>query len=780
MAQYYINATGGNPFVVGAMAGYDLIDRIYARKQEAEDRKRALALEDERMGMARKDQSMQEERFGIEKQDHERALANERLDTAGKQLNDAYAYWGGAEKMPASEAPRVAKLVRDSDPERFANSTDEELLAIAPQLAMRGGDALETMAIKQRDLAEKDAAFTDVLTLQDVAGLGQQQAPRSAPLGSQQRTGAVSRGTPIKTIQYAPEEAAALDQVAAGDAQKRRFLDTVLAIENRGSAANMRAGLVSPAGAVGPFQFIPETAQAFGLDPQARTQFAPSAKAAGAYYDELNQRYGGNFEAMLADYNGGPTAGAAVMDGRAPPAAETQEYLALARGLQPQPGPEPGVAQLASTNPMAAVAQATPAAPSTAPAAAAPKAAPPSLLGVQANPAGGVDSQAVNRAVVGAAKSVGSSVKTGTERALLRAALDPENPLGNEFRRDPAAQYDRHIAGRSTLLPAERAQLDTLVYQGLQVKAERLQAEIEAAKAGGRPREVQALGAQAERIRTQVRDLNKARSDDLIDQAVPRPAKAGDAPAAALGAAVAQNAGSTPASNAAEVRGLGTQMDRFASNPPPRFTADQVKRVARAVTLGVITPEQGMNLVKTGRMDKPAKPTVLNAGEGMLAVVTENGIQLIDTAAAAGGGKGARLKDSEVRLRHGEAYKLAGNSLTQMHKDGAFDKPGFGDPDLASVVSGFDETMSRARADIETALGVSLTDPSTGSTTYANLDPGAMAVLTQAYRNYRANETDAVFKSSKGFGAYLQEQVGARAAQPAASNDGWVVRAKQK
>ncbi len=89
---------------------------------------------------------------------------------------------------------------------------------------------------------------------------------------------------------------------------------------------------VSPKGAKGVFQFMPATAKAYGLaDP---TDEAASADAAARYMADAMKRYGTNDPKVLAaEYNGGPVQAKAVLAGKAPPAAETQKYIANVAGL---------------------------------------------------------------------------------------------------------------------------------------------------------------------------------------------------------------------------------------------------------------------------------------------------------------------------------------------------------------------------------------------------------------------------------------------------------------
>ncbi|MBU9378701.1 lytic transglycosylase domain-containing protein [Burkholderia gladioli] len=82
---------------------------------------------------------------------------------------------------------------------------------------------------------------------------------------------------------------------------------------------------VSPKGAAGVAQMMPENLAKFGVtDPSDPIQ---SIDGMARYLAATQKQYGGNVEAMIADYNGGPRQAAAVLRGEAPPAAETAAYL---------------------------------------------------------------------------------------------------------------------------------------------------------------------------------------------------------------------------------------------------------------------------------------------------------------------------------------------------------------------------------------------------------------------------------------------------------------------
>lgn len=90
-----------------------------------------------------------------------------------------------------------------------------------------------------------------------------------------------------------------------------------------GIESSNNAGAVSPKGAQGYFQFMPDTAKAYGLKNPA--DYEESADAAARYMRDNLKKYNGNLDLSLADYNGGPKAAAALAKGK--PWAETQGYL---------------------------------------------------------------------------------------------------------------------------------------------------------------------------------------------------------------------------------------------------------------------------------------------------------------------------------------------------------------------------------------------------------------------------------------------------------------------
>lgn len=111
-------------------------------------------------------------------------------------------------------------------------------------------------------------------------------------------------------------------------------------IRDKGERSGAKA--VSPKGAQGRFQLMPEVQKAYGVtNPASESQ---SADAAGRLlrdtYAQYRKEYPGVsdeqiWDAVTAHYNGGYNAGRAVAQGKVPPAKETRDYLARISEVSP-------------------------------------------------------------------------------------------------------------------------------------------------------------------------------------------------------------------------------------------------------------------------------------------------------------------------------------------------------------------------------------------------------------------------------------------------------------
>lgn len=127
----------------------------------------------------------------------------------------------------------------------------------------------------------------------------------------------------------APKAPAAKGQGAADHralveaAAKKYGIDEKLLHSLVKAESGYRAGAVSPKGAIGLMQLMPQTAKSYGADP---TDPAQNVETGTRYLAELLTKYDGGLYRALAAYNAGPGA-VAKYNGQIPPYAETQQYI---------------------------------------------------------------------------------------------------------------------------------------------------------------------------------------------------------------------------------------------------------------------------------------------------------------------------------------------------------------------------------------------------------------------------------------------------------------------
>lgn len=133
----------------------------------------------------------------------------------------------------------------------------------------------------------------------------------------------IRRLLPVAWATLARHEAALAGGAAAGQVSLPLLLALVV-VESGGNA-----DAVSPKGAMGLGQLMPDTAARFGVE----TPFDPAAnlRGAGRYLDLLLRRFGDDAVLALAAYN----AGEGAVDARAavPPFPETRAYVPRVLGL---------------------------------------------------------------------------------------------------------------------------------------------------------------------------------------------------------------------------------------------------------------------------------------------------------------------------------------------------------------------------------------------------------------------------------------------------------------
>lgn len=247
-------------------------------------------------------------------------------------LGGVFSAAGSAANLPARAAPVVdaALAARDA---KHAGITTAPGIPADPDAATAHGQALNTALRDVWDGKPVDVSGTGV---QDAAFVPAQRD------GSASGAAATEYGMPRLAVQpstrltdIAPAQRTALaynapelNEYAAHVEQQYGLPPGLInALKNAGERSNSTQ--VSPAGARGVMQFMPENLHKYGVtDPTDPVQMID---AAGRYLADTMRQYGGNVDAVIADYNGGPRQARAVLAGDAPPASETRAYLARVR-----------------------------------------------------------------------------------------------------------------------------------------------------------------------------------------------------------------------------------------------------------------------------------------------------------------------------------------------------------------------------------------------------------------------------------------------------------------
>lgn len=121
-----------------------------------------------------------------------------------------------------------------------------------------------------------------------------------------------------KGVVITTEQENIINAASNGDEKGSRFMRGVLGAENKGFGY-INNSAVSEAGAVGAYQFMPDTwkgllgknADLMGMNPR---NFSDSSRVAYKLYQELKQQYNGNEPAMVAAYHGGNRAAQFVLN----------------------------------------------------------------------------------------------------------------------------------------------------------------------------------------------------------------------------------------------------------------------------------------------------------------------------------------------------------------------------------------------------------------------------------------------------------------------------------
>lgn len=149
----------------------------------------------------------------------------------------------------------------------------------------------------------------------------QSAAKTNAAQPSANATLPVNVGTGLKAVSDLPAadgDLATMVQEAARDQNvDARLVNAVAQAESGGDQS-----AVSPVGAIGVMQLMPDTAAGLGVNPYDKKQ---NIEGGAKYLREMLDTFGGDVKKAVAAYNAGPAAVKAY--GGVPPYPETQEYV---------------------------------------------------------------------------------------------------------------------------------------------------------------------------------------------------------------------------------------------------------------------------------------------------------------------------------------------------------------------------------------------------------------------------------------------------------------------
>ncbi len=264
----------------------------------------------------------------------------------GSKINDAVGIGaGGIAGMLASVGTQAALEMRVPSVEDFGVAAVMLIGGAAGHKTMTiSGEKFKMTAAGEYAASKMRGIFRDTgihpmdlvrMAREDSALRSEILAPENA-LGERVTPGldAVKPQAPEPFQQYKPRIAAAQEKLVASDVALDPVLDLVGSLETghiKSEAA--RASVMSPAGAVGYYQVMPNTARQYGFDPSRLSDKQYNAQVSRTVLADLSNRFNGDLELMLIGYNAGPgRAQQFLRSGRdySVLPAETRGYLANA------------------------------------------------------------------------------------------------------------------------------------------------------------------------------------------------------------------------------------------------------------------------------------------------------------------------------------------------------------------------------------------------------------------------------------------------------------------
>ncbi|MBR2216286.1 MAG: lytic transglycosylase domain-containing protein [Selenomonadaceae bacterium] len=168
-------------------------------------------------------------------------------------------------------------------------------------------------------LAEKMKAKTaEINAAADITGVN---AVNQTGKAAATAASTAPEGQVIRTMADLPTGDANLEQMIDAAAKKYhvdpKLVSAVAEVESGGNQS-----AISPVGAIGVMQLMPDTAASLGVDPFDKQQ---NIEGGAKYLRQMLDTFGGDMKKAIAAYNAGP--GAVKDYGGVPPYSETQNYV---------------------------------------------------------------------------------------------------------------------------------------------------------------------------------------------------------------------------------------------------------------------------------------------------------------------------------------------------------------------------------------------------------------------------------------------------------------------
>jgi hypothetical protein len=326
-----------------------------------------------------------------------------------------------------------------------------------------------------------------------------------------------------------------------------------------------------------------------------------------------------------------------------------------------------------------------------------------------------------------------------------------------EVRLDPAKYSGQYLKDRDNVPVDARASIDMTMSDALHEKQTDLANQIKALdpKDQRNAGKINALTQQLIAVNNDSDAVGQALTKSAAaDAGIKHPVKVDDprvVPAIVSAAERSRGAQEIPLTTPGEIRAATVVAQRAGGGK--RVNEKQLAALTTLYKHGQIDAEQLTNWSKYGSPIAPKAPQIQALGGGYAAVVSENGISIMELPQQKGAASAASL--SNRRLLNQDRLK----ELYEGFK-GMVDAGELSDGNANQHMNKFLQTVKRQGAALQLKTGIPLFGED-GSLNLADTDPGEIAELLSSYQQFdKGEEQPWVFKGGKSFTDYAPERGG--------------------